>query len=107
MAATKQPKWDKQENAPIIFADPDGPNKNPSFTEPLNVGQLATGMIGGVEIDVLLTEILSPATAKGRIIRIIDGRNELDSTGDLSVGDTVSLDRDDMYSLDIDIEDTP
>jgi hypothetical protein len=107
MAAIKQPKWDKQENTPIILADPDGPNKSPSFTEPLSVGQLATGIIGGLEIDVLLTEILSPTSAKGRIIRILDGHNDLNFTGDLSIGDTVSIDRDDMYSLDIDIENTP
>jgi hypothetical protein len=107
MAATKQPKWDKQENTPIILADPDGPNRNPSFTEPLSVGQLATGIIGGLEIDVLLTGILSTTNAKGKIIRILDGHNDLNFTGDLSIGDTVSIDRDDMYSLDIDIENTP
>lgn len=107
MATTKQPKWDKQENTPIIFADPNGPNKNPSFTEPLCVGQLTTGIVGGIEIDVLLTEIVSPTNAKGRIIRILDGHNDLDFTGGLSIGDTVSIGRDDMYSLDIDIENTP
>ena len=104
---TKQPKWDKQENAPIILADPDGPNKNPSLREPLSVGQQATGTIGGVEVAVLLTEILSPTTAKGRIVRILDGHDDLDFTGDLSIGDTVSINRNDMYSLDIDIPDSP
>jgi hypothetical protein len=107
MATTKQPKWDKQENTPIILADPDGPNKNPSLTEPIRVGERATGTIGGVEITVLLTEILSSTNAKGRIIRILDGHNDLDVTGDLSIGDTVSINRHDMFSLEIEIADTP
>ena len=54
----KQPKWDKQESAPIILTNPDGPNRNPSLAEPLSVGQTAVGTIGGVEIAVLLTDIL-------------------------------------------------
>lgn len=107
MATTNRPKWDKQENMPIILADPDGPNKNPSLAEPLRVGQRATGIIGGVEVSVLLTEILSPTGARGRIVRIIDGRNDLDFTGDLSIGDTVFINRDNMYSLEIDVEDIP
>jgi hypothetical protein len=103
MGTLKQPKWDKQEGAPIIVADPDGPNKNPSFTEPLGVGQQALGTIGGVEIAVLLTNILTDTKAQGEVIHILDGQNDLDSLGDLSIGDTVIIKREDMYSLYVDI----
>jgi hypothetical protein len=107
MTNTKRPKWDRQENMPIILAYPDGPNKNPSLAEPLGVGQRATGMISGAEISVLLTELLSFTNAKGRIVRIQYGHNDLDSIGDLSIGDTVLINRNDMYTLEIDIENAP
>ena len=105
--ATKQPEWDKQENGPIIFADPNGSHRSPSLAEPLTAGQQATGTIGGLEIVVLLTEILSPTNAKGKIIRILDGFIDLDSIGDLTIDDSVLISRDDMYSLEIDVADTP
>ena len=105
--ATKQPKWDKQEGAPIIMADPKGPNKSPSLTEPLRAGQQAVGTISGVEIVVLLTEVVSPTTGKGRIVGIMDGFTDRDTLGDLSTGDIVLIDRDDMYSLDIDVAELP
>jgi hypothetical protein len=106
MKTVKQPTWDKQEGTPIIMANPDGPNKNPSLAEPLSVGQRAIGTIGGVEIVVQLTDILTTTNAQGKIILIVDGRNDRDSLGDLSIGDTVLIKRADMYSLDVDT-DTP
>jgi len=106
MKTVKMPNWDKQEGAPIILCNPQGPNKNPSFNEPLRVGHIATGTIGGVEIVVSLTDIISAVKAQGEIIGILDGQNERDSLGDLSVGDIVFIERKDMYSLDIDAGDT-
>jgi len=104
---TKQPKWDRQEGAPIILADPNGPNKSPSLTEPLRAGQQATGTISGVEIMVLLTEVVSATAAKGRIVGIADGFTDRETMGDLSIGDIVLITRDDMYSLDVDVPDVP
>ncbi len=104
MKTVKQPKWDKQEGAPIILADPDGPNKNPPFNEPLRVGQRATGTIDGVEVVVLLTDILTTVKAQGQVIGIFDGQNERDAIGDLCLGDIVFIERKDIYSLDIDTD---
>jgi hypothetical protein len=103
MKTVKQPKWDRQEGAPIIVANPEGPNRNPSLTEPLSVGQRAIGTVGGVEIEVLLTDILTTTTAQAEIIGIVDGRDDRDSLGDLSIGDAVLIKRADMYSLDVDV----
>ena len=58
----------------------------------------------GVEIVVALTRILTATSAEGDIIGILDGRNERESFGDLSMGDTILIRRDDMYSLEIDID---
>ncbi len=104
MKTVKQPKWDKQGGAPIILANPEGPNKNPSFLEPLRAGQEATGTIGGVEIAVLLTDILTTTKAQGEIVRMLDGPHDIDRLGDLSVGDIVLIGRDEMYSLYIDMD---
>jgi hypothetical protein len=103
METAKQPHWDKQEGVPIILARPDSPNRTPSFTEPLQVGQRATGTVGGVEIVVSLTNILTATKAHGEIINITDGQNDRDSLGDLSIGDTVLIRRGDMYSLEVDV----
>jgi hypothetical protein len=104
MKPVKQPKWDKQEGTPIIQSNPDGANRNPSFTTPLRVGQLATGTIGGAEIAVVLTDILTTTNAQGEIIRILDGQNDRDFVGDLSIGDTVLIKSTDMYSLEVDTD---
>lgn len=104
MASVKQPKWDKQEGPPLIIANPSGPNRNPSLVEPLKVGQQAIGTIGGVEIAVVLKDILTPTKACGEIVAIMDGMKDLDSLGDLSVGDSVLITRQDMYSLEIDTD---
>ena len=104
MKTVKQPKWDKQEGSPIIFANPDGPNRNPSLTEPLRVGQQAIGTIGGVEVVVVLKDMLTPTKAQGEIVSIMDGMEERVSLGDLSVGDSVFITRQDMYSLDVDTD---
>ena len=104
MKSVKQPKWDRQEDTPIIQSNPDGANRNPSFTTPLRVGQLATGTIGGLEIAVVLTDILTATNAQGEIIRILDGQNDQDSLGDLSIGDIVLIKYTDMYSLDVDTD---
>lgn len=104
MKTAKQPKWDKQEGPPIVIANPAGPNRNPSFTEPLREGQEAIGTIGGVEIVVTLTLVISPTQGQGEITQILDGMAELDALGDLSVGDTVLIKREDMYSLNIDAD---
>lgn len=101
MKTVKQPKWDKQESAPIILTDPDGPNRNPSLAEPLSVGQTAVGTIGGVEIAVLLTDILTTTSVQGEILEILDGQIDQDSLGDLSKGDTVLIKRENMYSIEI------
>jgi hypothetical protein len=100
--AMKQPKWDRQEGPPIVVSNPDGPNSNPSLTEPLKVGQEAIGTIGGVEIVVMLSEIITPTQAKGEITQILNGLVEMETLGDLSLGDTVLIKRDEMYSLNID-----
>jgi hypothetical protein len=102
MKTVKRPKWDRQEGAPVILANPDGPNINPSFSEPLCSGQRAIGTIGGVEIAVLLTDILTTTSAQGEIISILDGQNDRNYLDDLSMGDTVLIRRADMYSLEID-----
>ncbi len=102
MGTVKQPKWDKQEGAPVILTNPEGQDKNPSLTEPLRAGQEAIGTIGGVEIAVLLTDILTSTKAQGEIVRILDGRDDLDRLGELSMGDIVLIRREDMYSLDVD-----
>ena len=104
MKPVKQPKWDKQEGTPIFQSNPDGANRNPSFTTPLRVGQLATGTIGGAEIAVVLTDILTTTNAQGEIIRILDGQNDRDFVGDLSIGDTVLIKSTDMYSLEVDTD---
>jgi hypothetical protein len=104
MKTVKQPKWDRQEGPPIILTNPDGPNKNPSLTEPLKIGQEAAGTIGGVEISVRLTDILTFTQAQGEIIRILDGHVDRDVLGDLSLGDTVLIKRQDMHSLEIDTD---
>lgn len=104
MKTAKQPKWDKQEGPPIVIANPAGPNRNPSFTEPLKVGQEAIGTIGGIEVVITLTDIIAPTQAQGEITQILDGLAELDAIGDLSVGDTVLIRREDMYSLNIDAD---
>jgi hypothetical protein len=104
MKTVKEPKWDKQGGTPIILSNPDGPNRYPSFTTPLRVGQVATGTIGGVEIAVTLTDILTTMKAQGEIIRILDGQNDRDSLGDLSIGDTVLIKLTDMYSLEVDTD---
>ena len=104
MKTAKQPKWDRQEGPPIVIANPDGPNKNPSFTEPLRVGQEAIGTIGGVEVVVMLTDIVTPTQAQGEITQIMDGLVELDALGDVSVGDAVLIKREEMFSLNIDAE---
>lgn len=102
MKTVKQPKWDRQEGMPIILTNPDGQDKTPSLAEPLMAGQEAIGTIGGVEIAVLLTDVLSSTKAQGEIVRILDGRNDLDRLGDLSIGDIVLIRREDMFSLDVD-----
>ncbi len=102
MGTVKQPEWDKQEGAPIILTNPEGQNRNPSLLEALTAGQEAIGTIGGVEIAVLLTEILTPTKAQGEIVRILDGRDDLERLGELSIGDIVLIRREDMYSLDVD-----
>lgn len=104
MKTAKQPKWDKQDGPPIVLANPAGPNKSPSLTEPLMAGQEAIGTIGGVEIVVMLTDIVTPTQAQGEITQIMDGLVELDALNDLSVGDTVLIRREDMYSLNIDAD---
>ncbi len=104
MKTVKQPKWDRQDGAPVILTGPDSLNKNPSFTEPLRAGQQAIGTIGGIEVAVLLTEIMTTASAQGEIVGIVDGQTNRDSLGDLSVGDTVLIKRSDMYSLDVDTD---
>lgn len=104
MKTAKQPKWDKQDGPPIVLANPAGPNKSPSLTEPLKPGQEAVGTIGGVEVVVLLKDILTPTQAQGEITQTLDGFVDLDVLGDLSVGDTVFIRREDMYSLNIDAD---
>ena len=106
MKTVKEPKWDKQEGAPMILTNPDGPNRYPSLAEPLRVGQQAIGTIGGVEIAVRLTDILTTTKAQGEIVEIIDGQDDRDSLGELSIGDTVTINRGDMYCLEVDT-DTP
>jgi hypothetical protein len=105
MKTVKQPAWDRQEGAPIILTNPDGTNRNPSLAEPLGAGQQATGTIGGVEITVLLRDILTATRAEGEIIRILDGQDDRDFLDDLSIGDIVLIRRQDMYSLDVDTGD--
>lgn len=102
MKTAKQPKWDKQDGPPIVLANPAGPNKSPSLTEPLAAGQEAIGTIGGVEVVVTLTNIIAPTQAQGEITQILDGLVDLDVLGELSVGDTVLIRREDMFSLNID-----
>ena len=104
MNTVKKPKWDKQDDSPIIIANPEGTNKNPSFTEPLRAGQEAIGTIGGVEIAVMLTDIITTTSAYGKIVAIIDGQQDRNTLGDLSVGDSVFIRREDIYSLDISSE---
>ena len=100
MTSVKQPHWDKQDGLPIIIANPTGPNKNPSLTEPLSVGQEATATIQGIEVVVVLT----PTRAHGEIVRILDGYVDRETFGDLSIGDTVLIRREGMFSLNIDTE---
>lgn len=102
MKAAKEPRWDRQDGPPMVIADPRGPNSNPSLAEPLRVGQEATATIGGVEIVVVLTDILTPTKAHGEIVRILDGPVDKESLGELSIGDIVLIRREDMYSLNID-----
>lgn len=104
MTSVKQPHWDKQDGLPIIIANPTGPNKNPSLTEPLRVGQEATATIQGIEVVVVLTDVLTPTRAHGEIVRILDGYVDRETFGDLSIGDTVLIRREDMFSLNIDTE---
>lgn len=106
MKTVKQPTWDKQESTPIILTNPDGSNRNPSFQEPLSAGQRVTGTIGGVEVTVLLTDILSSTSAQGEIIGILDGQDDRGSLGDLLIGDIVFIKRENMYSIEVDT-DTP
>jgi len=102
MATTKQPNWDKREGSLIIMANPDGPNKNAPLTVPLKTGQRAMGTIGGVEVTVLLTEIVTPTTAEATIIRIWNGTEDIDDLGDISLGNNVMISRDNIKRLDID-----
>jgi hypothetical protein len=102
MKTVKQPAWDRQESTPIILAGPDDPNRNPSLKEPLRVGQRATGTVGGVEIVVVLTDILAATNAQGEIISILDGQDDREFLGDLSIGDTVLIKWENVYSLEID-----
>lgn len=97
----KKPTWDKQEGAPLIISDPQGENPNPSFAEALMAGQIATGMIGGIEIVMQLTEILSGTSANAQIVQIIDGTEDRTSAADLHPGDTVFITRADMYSIEV------
>ncbi|HNZ59737.1 MAG TPA: hypothetical protein PLT06_05705, partial [Syntrophorhabdaceae bacterium] len=78
--------------------------KNPSFNEPLRVGQRATGTVDGVEVVVLLSDILTTVKAQGEIVGIFDGQNEKDVFDGLRIGDVVFIERKDMYSLDIDTD---
>lgn len=105
MKTVKEPIWDKQEGMPIVLTDPDGPGRTPSLSVPLEVGYIATGTVGGVEIAVKLTEILTSSKAKGEVIDIFDGITDLDSLGDLAKGDLVLIGRQDMYSIEIDAPD--
>jgi hypothetical protein len=102
MATIKQPHWDKREGSLIIMVDPDGPNSKATFTEPLKLGQRATGTIGGVEVTVLLTEIISHTTAHARIVRIWNGTEDLDSLGDIFLEDSVVISHDNVKRLDVD-----
>jgi hypothetical protein len=53
---------------------------------------------------VVLTDILTTTNAQGEIIRILDGQNDRDFVGDLSIGDTVLIKSTDMYSLEVDTD---
>ena len=107
MKTVKQPKWDKQDEGPTILVSPDGSNKDASITEPLKVGHRAAGTIGGVEITVRLLNLRSSTIAEAEIIRIRDEQDDREILGDLSIGDTVLIKREDMRWLDIDIAEVP
>jgi len=104
MTKAKHPPWDKQDGAPIILANPAGPNATPSFSEPLKRGQEAIGMIGGIEVVVVLADVLTATSAEGEIVEILDGFQDRQSLGELAVGDRVFIRREDMYSLNVDVE---
>ena len=98
MKDVKHPKWDEQvQNKRILFC-PDGPSRNASPEQPLEVGNQSLGTIGGVEIGLRLVPILSPDSAEAEIIIIQDGA---ETTGDLHIGDVVSIKRDEMKWLDV------
>jgi hypothetical protein len=97
----KRLEWDVQEKQ-LIMANPDGPNKNASLTEPFRIGQRATGTIGGAAITVLLTKIITPTSAEAKVIRIWNGDKEMGSLGDLYIANIVMLSRENVRWLDID-----
>jgi len=51
---------------------------------------------------VRLTDILTTTKAQGEVVEIIDGQDERDSLGELSIGDSVVINRGDMYCLYVD-----
>lgn len=106
MAAIKKPDWYKRDGPPIILFDPEGQHREAMFTEPLKVGQRATGIIGGIEVTVLLTEIVTYTRAHGRVIRIKNRDEDLVSFEDISLQDIVVITRDDIKCLDVDANTT-
>jgi hypothetical protein len=60
------------------------------------------GTVGGVEVTVLLTEIVTPTTAEAMITRIRRGTEDIDNIGDISLGESVMISRDNITRLDVD-----
>lgn len=104
MKPVKHPVWDKQQHDTLIMVSPDSSQHSATSGEPLAVGQQAWAAIGGVEVKVLLTNLLTPTEAEARIIRIRKDKGEDQETlGDLSIDDTVLIARKDIRWLDIDV----
>jgi len=104
MKIVKKPKWDKQDPSRLqVLHSPDGPSKNAAITDPLRAGHRPVGTIGGVEIEIKLTNIISATEAEGVIIRIGPPYLNRENLEDLCLDDIVFIRRRDMSSIDVEI----
>jgi hypothetical protein len=82
-----------------ILGDPDGPNRNASFSKPLEVGMRALATIDGKEITVRIVRVITAESAEAEVIKL---QNEVEFVKDLHLGDITAISRSDMKWLDVD-----
>lgn len=101
MKTVKHPKWDKQNPDKRIMFDPDGSSNKTSLNEPFKVNQRIISSINGNEITMQITNLLNDNKFEAKIIRIIDGSDDVEEMNDLLLDDFVLIKEDEIKRRDI------